>query len=78
MYPQLAEERRVDGFVDFEFTINPDGSVANPKITREFPQHMGFAENAARVFSGFTFPPDIVNGAPVATPATYRMAFKLH
>ena len=78
LYPEYAMNRQMEGFVDFEFTIEPDGSVANPKVIREFPEHAGFAANAKQVFGSFTFAPDMVNGVPVATPARYRMAFKLH
>ena len=77
LYPEYALNRHMEGFVDFEFTIEPDGSVADAKVIREFPENAGFAANAKRVFGRFTFAPDIVNGVPVATPARYRMAFKL-
>ena len=77
-YPDEAFHKQIEGFVDFEFTIQPDGSVADPKVTKEFPEHQGFAKNAEKVFGQFTFAPDVVNGVPVATPAQYRMAFKMH
>jgi TonB family protein len=71
-------DRQKEGFVEFEFTINPDGTVANPKIINEYPEHMGFRESAKEAFRGFTFAPDIVDGSPIATPARYRMVFKMH
>jgi periplasmic protein TonB len=76
-YPRLAEEKHIEGFVDFEFTIAPDGSVVDPRITREEPANFGFAQAAAQVFGYWKFPPDIVNGVAVSTPARYRMSFIL-
>ena len=76
-YPDREASRGIEGFVDFEFTIQPDGSVSNPRVMKEFPENHGFAKNAEKVFARFTFAPDLVNGVPVATQAQYRMAFKL-
>jgi len=77
-YPSAAVARGIEGFVDFEFTINPDGSVAHPRVIQEYPRHSGFATCAQEVFPSWTFVPDIVDGVPVATPARYRMSFKMH
>ncbi len=76
-YPREAEEKHIEGFVDFEFTIAPDGSVIEPRITREEPANFGFAQAAAQVFGRWKFPPDIVNGVPVSTPGRFRFAFIL-
>jgi TonB family protein len=76
-YPIPADDHHIEGFVDFEFTVAPDGSVVNPQITAEEPSGYGFARAATKVFGRFKFKPDDVNGVPAATPARYRFLFKL-
>jgi protein TonB len=76
-YPSEADQAHLEGFVDFQFTLEPDGSVADIKVIQEVPAGYGFAREAMRVFPTFKFTPKIVDGVPVAVPANYRMSFKL-
>jgi protein TonB len=76
-YPDRAEDRQIEGYVDFEFTVEPDGSVGNPKITAEVPEGYGFAAAAQRVFPKWKFKPEVVDGKPVPTQAYYRFSFKI-
>ena len=76
-YPSRADDRQIEGYVDFEFTVLPDGSVGNPKVTAEVPEGYGFAGAAQKVFPRWKFAPELVNGTAVPTQAFYRFSFKL-
>jgi len=75
-YP-AGTERSKDGFVDFEFTLVPDGSVQQPRVIQEQPANYGFAEEAAKVFVLWKFPPKFKDGQPVSARVHYRMKFRL-
>jgi len=77
IFPTKAMEHRISGYVDLTFTLQPDGSVADPKVVDEVPANMGFAEAMLRVFPRWKFSPKIVNGVAVAVPAKYRFTFIL-
>ncbi len=76
-YPSRAEDRQVEGYVDIDFTIEPDGSVGNPKIVAEVPEGYGFSGAAMKVFPQWKFVPKEINGNKVTAPAHYRFSFKL-
>jgi TonB family protein len=75
-YPAKAESSNVEGYVDFEFTIEPDGSVGDPKVVSEIPQGYGFAASAEAVFPRWKFSPRLVAGKPVPISARYRFSFR--
>jgi TonB family protein len=77
IYPAIAEDYQIEGYVDFEFIVEPDGSVGEPKVENEAPEIFGFADAALKVFSKWKFTPEIVDGKAVATHAFYRFSFKL-
>jgi outer membrane biosynthesis protein TonB len=45
-YPPCAEKMRVSGVVDFQFTLEADGSVGDLKVLQEVPAGFGFAHAA--------------------------------
>ena len=76
-YPSIAEDYQVEGYVDFEFTVEENGTVGEPKVVREYPEMNGFADAAIRVFPKWKFAPEIIDGKAVPTRAFYRFSFKL-
>jgi protein TonB len=77
LYPLCAKQMNIGGIVDFAFTLEPDGSVGDFKVIQELPTGFGFAAAGAAVFGQWKFPPHLVDGKAVATPATYRFTWKL-
>ncbi len=75
-YPRQALIEGVSGYVVIEFTIEPDGSVSNPKILESQPRRM-FDRSAVRAIYKWKFKPRIVDGKPVARRATQRLNFDL-
>ena len=76
-YPDRAEDRQISGYVDFDFTIEPDGTVGDPRVVAEVPDGIGFAEAAKKAFPKWRFKPMMKDGHPVAAPAHIRVSFKL-
>lgn len=77
VYPDRAVEAGANGYVDFSFIIEPDGSVGNPQVIAEVPDGYGFAAAAKKAFPKWRFEPKLVNGQAVAVPAQIRVTFKL-
>src|SRR5207244_409542 len=76
-YPSRAEERQLEGVVEIDFTINPDGTVGSPKVISETPEGYGFATAAIKSFEKWKFKPKEVNGKGVPAAAHYRFRFQI-
>lgn len=75
-YPREALIEGISGWVDIEFTIEPDGSVSDPRIIDSNPRRM-FDRNAIRAIYKWKFKPRIIDGKPVARRATQRLEFNI-
>lgn len=65
-YPEVAQQRRLDGWVLVSFSVNEDGRVAEESIEVVDSEPSGVFERAAiRSSSQFEFRPRTVNGTPV-------------
>jgi len=71
-YPECASLRRVDGVVDLEFTVNPDGSVKDFRVLQEAPAGFGFAQALLTTFVRWKFQPKTVNGQAMETKGYFR------
>jgi len=76
VYPPLALQRHIGGFVDFLVTIRPDGSVADSKIVSEAPEGYGFAAAAAEVLPKWRFEPGLTTSKSGLTTRLFRVTFK--
>ena len=73
-FPQRASERNITGWVDVEFTVQPDGSVANVRATAGQPS--GTFDNAAvDAVRRWRFRPVERDGEVVAQRARLRIRF---
>jgi len=76
VYPRDAERASVEGWVDVEFTIAPDGTTTNLQVRSAEPKDI-FDKAALDALSKWRFEPVQRNGAPVAQRATIRVRFAL-
>ncbi len=76
-YPREALIEGISGYVLVEFTIEPDGTVSDPKVLESEPNRI-FDRNAVRAIYKWKFKPRIVDGKPVARRATQRLDFNLN
>jgi protein TonB len=77
VYPERAAAADRQGYVDFDFIIEPDGTVGDPVVVAEVPDGYGFAAAAKKAFPKWRFKPQLVDGKPVAAAAHIRVTFKL-
>ena len=77
VYPDRAAEMGRQGYVDFDFIIEPDGTVGNPVVVAEVPDGIGFAAAAKKAFPNWRFKPMLKAGRPIAAPAHIRVSFWL-
>jgi protein TonB len=75
-WPREALLNGIEGFVEVEFTITPDGSVADVEVLNAEPRRL-FVRDAIRAVLKWKFKPRIVDGQAVAWRATQRIEFKL-
>jgi periplasmic protein TonB len=63
-YPRRAQERGIEGWVQFEFTITPSGTVADVKVIDAEPKGM-FEDAATKAIQRWKYNPKVVDGRPV-------------
>ena len=74
-YPPKALNDGVEGFVDVEFTVMPDGSVQDVSVVGSDPPHT-FEVAAVKAVSKWTFKPGTRDGTPVAAHVRQKLEFK--
>ncbi len=76
-YPPRARQRRIEGWVDVEFTIGPAGTVENPKVIGSHPPGI-FEQATLRAVRRYRYSPKIVDGVAVSRYVDgLRIRFKL-
>lgn len=76
VYPLTAARNRQEGWVEVEFTVGPDGSIANPHVTASQPSRV-FDREALAAVQRAKFEPKMQNGVAVASTVRRRIEFKL-
>lgn len=74
VYPELAQQGRVQGVVIIEATIDCDGNVVNPRVLRGQPLLDAAALEAVQQWR---YTPVQLNGAPVPVIMTMTVTFSL-
>jgi len=76
-YPPKARQRRIEGWVDIEFTIGPAGTVENPRVIGANPRAV-FEQSALRAVRRWRYNPKVVDGVAVErTGVQVRLRFEL-
>jgi len=76
-YPPTALQRRIEGYVDLEFTIGPAGSVEDARVIKARPPSV-FDQAALRAVRRWRYNPRVEDGAAVSRPGVrVRLTFKL-
>ena len=73
-FPELARERDLAGYVDLEFTVNADGSVADVTVLKSLPAGV-FDSSAVAAVRQWRYRPLARDGAPVSEHARLRLNF---
>ncbi|MGH6961218.1 MAG: energy transducer TonB [Dongiaceae bacterium] len=75
-YPRQALRDGIEGWVDFEVTVNPDGTVKTARPIRAQPRGV-FEAAATQSILKWKFRPKVVDGKPLEAKGTQRVEFKL-
>lgn len=76
VYPTMAAQRELEGFVKVQFDVLADGSVANVRVIAS--SHRVFEANAVRAANGFRYKPHVADGVPqVTTGIRYLFTFRM-
>jgi protein TonB len=76
-YPATALRNNQEGWVDVQYTVNPDGSVSNIQVTGAEPRHV-FDNAAIDALRRAKFSPAMRGGAAIASQQQKRIEFKLN
>ncbi|MGH8481106.1 MAG: energy transducer TonB [Nevskiaceae bacterium] len=75
-YPRSALRDGIEGWVDFEVTVNPDGTVKSARPINAQPRGV-FEAAAMQSILKWKFRPKVVDGTAIETKGTQRIDFKL-
>lgn len=75
-YPRDALLRGLEGWVQVEFTIDPDGRVSDPIVVASEPSRV-FDRSAIQAILRWKFKPRFVDGRPISRRASQIIDFKL-
>ena len=76
-YPIQARQKRIEGWVDVQFTVGIDGSVRDPIVLAAEPRTI-FDRAAIQAVKGWKYNPRIQDGKPVERPnLKVRIRFQL-
>ena len=75
-YPRSALRDGIEGWVEFEITINPDGTVREARVLKAQPRG-AFEAAASQAIYKWKFKPKIEDGKPVASKGTQRVTFNI-
>jgi TonB family protein len=75
-YPQKAQRRKVEGFVDMHFTVNQNGEVVDVSVIKAEPADM-FEDAAVRSIKKWKFKPLMIDGETVSQRLALRSRFAL-
>ncbi len=73
-FPEQARDHDLSGYVDLEFTVNPDGSVADVTVLKSQPVGV-FDKSSVTAVSQWRYRPLARDGKPVSEHARLRLNF---
>jgi len=77
VYPNRAASRGIEGWVKIEFTILPNGTVADAIVVQAMPEAV-FDDAALAAIEQWQFKPKMDNGVAVSQRAAQQLQFKLN
>jgi protein TonB len=77
-YTPSALRAKVQGTVDVEVVIRPDGTVDRARVTKSLDAETGLDEAALNAAKLWTFHPARLGGHPVAVFGVLQLSFRIH
>lgn len=75
LYPARAIERRIEGLVVVQATVEPDGSTSDVHAAKQWPAIPLLSGVAVRAVETWRFEPDAVDGSPIASDVLIPIQF---
>jgi TonB family protein len=75
-YPESALRNGIQGYVDVQFTITPEGTVTNATVVRSDPGEV-FNKAALDAVRRWRYDPRVIDGRAVGSQSQVRVQFKL-
>lgn len=75
-YPATARQRRIEGWVELEYVVGPDGRVVDVRVVQSYPTRI-FDAAAERALKRWRFEPGRRDGEPTTTVGRTRIDFNL-
>ena len=76
-YTADAMRAKLQGVVELEAVVNPDGSVDNVKVTRSLDSTFGLDQEAIKAVRQWRFVPGTLKGQPVHVRVSVELTFTL-
>jgi TonB family protein len=77
-YTSDAMRAKIQGMVEVQAVVTPDGSVSRARVITSLDKAFGLDEQALIAARQWTFEPGKVGGVPVPVAVTVKLEFKLH
>lgn len=78
VYPDILRSAAIEGEVEVEFVIDPDGAVRTGSVVALRADHRLFLEAVREALQGYRYLPAEVGGRPVPVRVRQRFAFTLN
>jgi len=77
-YTSEAMRAKIQGVVELEAVVLPNGTVGDVRITKSLDARYGLDQEAIRAAKAWVFRPGTLKGEPVAVLVTLILEFRLH
>jgi len=77
-YTSEAMRAKIQGVVELEAVVLPNGTVGDVRITKSLDARYGLDQEAIRAAKAWLFKPGTLKGEPVAVLVTLILEFRLH
>jgi protein TonB len=77
-YTSEAMRAKIQGIVELEAVVMPNGSVGDVRITKSLDARFGLDQEAIRAAKAWLFRPGTLQGEPVPVLVTLILEFRLH
>ena len=77
-YTSDAMRAKIQGVVEVQIVVMPDGSVGRARVITSLDKTFGLDQQAVNAAKQWTFVPGKLDGVPVPVAVTVKLEFKLH
>lgn len=76
-YTSQAKDRKIEGVVEVEAVVDPDGKVDRVRVAKSLDKEFGLDEEALKTARAWTFEPGTLHGKPVPVLVVIQLEFRI-